>query len=35
MYADGANITFSSKNVTDLQREMNKDLAYIATWLGP
>ena len=33
MYADDMSITFSSNNVTDLQREMNKDLAHIAMWL--
>ena len=34
IYANDTNITFSSNiNVTDLQREMSKDLAHIATWL--
>ena len=33
MYADDTNITFASNNLIDLEREMNKDLRNIATWL--
>ena len=33
MYADDTNITFASNNLIDLEREMNKDLRDIATWL--
>ena len=33
MYADDTNITFASNNLINLEREMNKDLRNIATWL--
>ena len=33
MYADDTNLTFSSYNLSDLQKEMNKDLEHVATWL--
>ena len=33
MYANDTNISFSSSNLSNLQKEMIKDLAHIANWL--
>ena len=33
MYADDTNLSFSSSDLIDLEKEMNEDVINIATWL--